>query len=876
MFKQMSLVKRFFFALLIGAGSIFAPKYTFAQSGADHGFAGLNSQQVEARVNQLLSELTPDEKIQLLAGDGYMATQPIDRLNIPALRMSDASVGIRVYGLATAYPASIALAATWDPQLAQLEGMAIGRDCLARDVQIVLGPGMNITREPQNGRNFEYLGEDPYLASQIAVGWIKGVQSQGVAACAKHYIGNEQEIDRMTVDDIIDRRTLEEIYLPPFRAAIQQAHVCYVMAAYNQVNGQYCTASQFLLTDILRKEFGFQGVVMSDWGAVHETLGPFTAGLDLEMPGDDFYNQAAIETLLETGQITQAMLDEHVRRILRTMVAMGFMDTKTDQPNIPYDDPMSAATALQVAAEGTVLLKNSNGILPLNASQIHTIVVVGPMATPAVTGGGGSSFTSPIRTPVDVVSAIEADVGPDVSVVDIPYNDLLTNVWGTGDIQTQEGNTGLYGEYFNDTDLLGPPKFTRVDKSINFKWNGTAPQKSDSTDKTGTSSKTSAATSTADVVNSTEDKTKLITTNNYSVRWTGQIKPSNTGDYFFVIGSSGGSRVYLDGDLIIDNWRPQSFTAQSAVEHLIAGQTYPLKIEYFSNSSSAQVQFGWVPVSSMELSDEDRLAISSADVVIACMGLGGFESEGRDHSYDLPAPQGWYLKLVGQANPHTIAVITAGAGVGMNEWLDQVAGLIYVWYPGENGNTALADILFGKIDPSGRLPDTFSKQWSDEPAFMNYPGDDHCVHFDEGIYVGYRWYDKKNIDPQFCFGYGLSYTNFSFGPLQVSSSGDGPNCVISVSESVTNTGNRSGDEVVQLYIRPPENSPIDRCVQTLQGFTRVSLDPGQSKTVELNLTWQSFACFNPATNAWEVPPGQYQIAVGSSSRDTPSTAVVQW
>ncbi|HMD55661.1 MAG TPA: glycoside hydrolase family 3 protein [Phycisphaerae bacterium] len=866
----------FILVLLIGAGFIFAPRYARSQSGSDLSYSGLTSQQVEARVDQLLNQLTLEEKIQLLAGDGYMATQPIDRLGIPALKMSDASVGIRVYGLSTAYPASIALAATWDPELARIEGQAIGRDCVARDVQVVLGPGMNITREPQNGRNFEYLGEDPYLASQVAAGWIEGVQSEGVAACAKHYIGNEQEIDRNSVDDIIDRRTLEEIYLPPFRAAVEQAHVWCVMAAYNQVNGQYCSANRFLLTDVFRNEFGFQGVVMSDWGAVHETLGPFTAGLDLEMPGDDFYNQASVETLLDSGQITQEMLDEHVRRILRMMVAMGFTGAKTDQPNIPYDDPLSAAAALQVAEEGTVLLKNSDAILPLDASRVHTIVIVGPMATPAVTGGGGSSYTSPIRTPVDVVSAIRAEVGPDTSVVDIPYNDLLTNVWAAGDVQTPDGKAGLYGEYFNNTDLLGPPKFTRIDKTLNFKWNGTAPQKSDSTDKTSTSGKTNAAASTSDVVNNSEDKTKLITTNNYSIRWTGQITPTASGDYFFVVGSSGGSRVYLNNNLIIDNWRQQSFTAQNAVVPLAAGQTYALRIEYFNTSSTAQMQFGWVPVSSMTLSDEDHLAISSADVVIACMGLGGFESEGRDRPYDLPAPQGWYLKLVGQTNPHTIAVITAGAGVGMNEWLDQVAGLIYVWYPGENGNTALADILFGKTDPSGRLPDTFSKQWSDEAAFMNYPGADHCVHFDEGIYVGYRWFDKKKIDPQFCFGFGLSYTDFSFGPLQVNSSGDGKNRVVSVSVDVTNTGKRSGTQVVQVYVRPPEDSPIDRCVQTLQGFTRVELNPGQSKTVELNLTWDNFACFNPDINAWEVPSGQYQIAIGSSSRDTPSTTQVQW
>ena len=351
--------------------------------GKEYVLLPLHSSQIEVQVDKLLRKLTLAEKIRLLAGDGDMHTRPVKRLGIPVLKMSDASVGVHDWGPTTAYPASVALAATWNTRLAFVAGRSLGRDARARGVNIVLGPGMDITREPQCGRNFEYLGEDPYLAGHLAAAWIRGLQSMRVAACAKHYAGNEQETDRGDIDCIIGLRALHEIYLPPFRDAVRLGHVMTIMCAYNKVNGHFCSANHYLLTTVLRQRWGFKGLVMSDWGAVHDTLGPLNAGLDLEMPNPAYYNKNAIEPLLRSGRVKIATINRHVRWLLRVMVAMHFLQHRQKVASIPLNDPKSRATALKIAAEGTVLLKNKDGILPLPRDTIKTIVVVGPNATPA-------------------------------------------------------------------------------------------------------------------------------------------------------------------------------------------------------------------------------------------------------------------------------------------------------------------------------------------------------------------------------------------------------------------------------------------------------------------------------------------------------------
>jgi beta-glucosidase len=372
---------------------------------------------IEARVADLLGKLTLDEKIALISGTDWMHTAGVPRLGIPALKFSDASAGVRCWGPSTAYPATVALAATWDPALAQEMGRAIGRDARARGVNVMLGPGVNICREAQCGRNFEYMGEDPRLASAIAANYIRGMQGEGVAACVKHFAVNEEETERGSINMLVSRRALEEIYLPPFRAAIEQGGAWTAMCAYNKVNGPWCSADDFLLTDELRKEWHFQGVLMSDWGAAHETQGDLNAGLDLEMDGNPrvFYNADAIKPLLASGAVTQATLDEHVRRIVRMIVAMGFMDRDQTDASIPKDDQANAAVAQKVASEGIVLLRNAGVLLPLDRAKLKHVFVMGPNAEEAVVGGGGSAWVLP-PSRVSVADGIRAVAGPGVVV----------------------------------------------------------------------------------------------------------------------------------------------------------------------------------------------------------------------------------------------------------------------------------------------------------------------------------------------------------------------------------------------------------------------------------------------------------------------------
>ena len=816
---------------------------------------GLTPAQVETQADALLAKMTLKQKIHLLAGNGSMCTRQVSELNIPRLNMSDASIGVRVYGPSTAYPASVCLAATWNPKLAQKEGQALGSDARARGVNIILGPGMCITREPQCGRNFEYVGEDPYLAGQIVAPWIRGLQSQDVAACAKHFAGNEQETHRNSgrtfsgaINTIITRRALQEIYLPPFRAAVRQGHVWTIMAAYNKLNGYQCTANRYILTDVLRHQWGFKGVLMSDWGATHDTLGPMTAGLDLEMPNNQFYNYATIKPMVKNKQITVHEINTHVRRLLRMMIAMGFTKKRVEDQNIPLNNPKSAAIAFKVASEGTVLLKNKGGILPLHRSTLHTIAVIGPMASPAVWCGGGSAYAPSIINPVSMLAAIRKIAGSQVQVVHIPFNGKLARFWGLGKYTTPGGRPGLRAEYFNNDRLAGKPVLTRVDQRIGFNWGQFYP---------------------------------ITTVNNeFSVRWTGNITPKTSGVYLFTAAAYGPCRVYLNDHRIIHiryriRQNNAQFTHKLVGRRLTAGHVYHLRVEYFNKNWDAQMEFGFLPEGNELLTASQKKIIQHADVVIACMGYGpNVEHEGADHTYHLWAPQDQYLHEAAALNPHTIVVLNAGAEVGMAPWIHRIAGLVDAWYPGENGNNAVADILFGKINPSGRLPDSFGKHWRDDAAYGHFPGHDGQVNFAEGIYVGYRWFDKRHIQPRFCFGDGLSYTTFSFGALTVTSKGTGKARVINVDVPVTNTGKMAGAEVVQLYVRPMEDR-VNRCVQTLRAFARLKLSPGQTATAHLQLHWKDFAFYDSDHSDWKVPAGKYQIAVGSSSRNTPATATVR-
>lgn len=802
----------------------------------------------EARVSSLLAQMTTEEKIGLIGGPSYMNTQGIPRLGIPLLKFSDGPVGVRCWGQSTAYPACALLAATWDPAAALAMGRAIGRDARARGVHVVLGPGMNIYREAQNGRNFEYLGEDPFLASSMAVNYVRGLQSQDVAACIKHFVANEQETQRGSVNTIVSRRALEEIYFPPFKAAVEEGNAWTAMAAYNKVNGQYCTENTFLLTDILDDAWNFKGVLMSDWGAAHDTLKDLNAGMDLEMSVGprSIYNVKSITSLLDSGQVTQATLDEHVRRMLRLIVAMGFMDRDQTDSSIPLDDPENAATALKIASEGIVLLKNEKNFLPLDRTRIHHILVLGPNAGQAVICGGGSSGVDPFSK-VSVLQGLKTVAGDGVQIDTLPDSQTMLyaqSVFAPTD--PSESRQGMSAEYFDNPDLKGTPIARRVDRVIDFNWGVDSPLPG------------------------------IPGASAFSVRWQGTITPDKNGSYLFSSASDDGSRVFLDGKQIIDIWSAHPIETKQTVVPLEKDHVYHLTIEYFNAVAGAEMHFGWALP---EFSSDEKSRISSADAVVYAGGFNGdLEHEGDDRSWELPPMQTDELSRIAALNPHLIVSINAGGNVGLGDNLDRIPALFWSWYPGQNGNTALAQIIFGDINPSGHLPDTFEKKFEDAPAFANFPGDSAnggTVHLDEGIYVGYRWFDKKNIEPAFPFGFGLSYSTFDLKGVHVESEGRGDDRRFTVSVQVINTGSRDGDAIVQLYVRPV-NSSIDRPMQELKGFVRVTLKAGETQTVTLPLTRKDFATYDETSSSWIVPPGAYQLALGRSSRDIAQTAQITW
>jgi beta-glucosidase len=800
---------------------------------------------VEARADSLLKQMTEQEKISLLSGNAEMSTQSIDRLKIPSLRFSDGPVGVRCWGKSTAYPADVMLAATWDRDVAKAMGTAIGRDARARGVHVVLGPGTNIYREAQNGRNFEYFGEDPFLASAMVTNYIQGVQSQGVSACIKHFVANEQETNRGSVDTIVSKRALEEIYFPPFKAAIQDGNVWTVMAAYNKINGEWCTADKYLLTDVLRNEWNFQGTLMSDWGATHDTLKDLNAGTDLEMDSTPhkFYNQEAIAPLLASGAVSQATIDEHVRRLLRTMVSMGFMDRDQTDSSIPKNDPQNADTAQKVAAEGIVLLKNENHLLPLDRTKVHHLAVLGPNAKRAVIGGGGSSGVDPFSQ-VSVLQALEAVAGDQTRIDFIPGPSDVATTPCVLTPETAPGQ-GMSAEYFTNPNLEGTPIAKQVDHDVQFDWAQNSPVP------------------------------KIPGASSFSVRWSGTIRPLQTGGYILATSSDDGSRVFLDGTKVIDLWSDHALETKVALVHLEKDHVYHVKVEYYNSLGKAGMHFGWGPF--FQPGGEKRIA--DADAVIYAGGLDpGSEHEGDDRSWAIPSAQEAELNAIAVLNPRLIVSINAGGNLGLGGTLQKIPALLWSWYPGQNGNTALAQILFGDLNPSGRLPDSFEKRFEDSPAFGNFPGiltNGGTVHLEEGIYVGYRWYDKKTIAPEFPFGFGLSYTTFNLKNIKVTTDGQGNDRHFTVSVDVTNTGSVKGAQIVQLYVRPKDQT-ADRPVQELKGFARVELNVGTTQTVTLPLEGKDFSTYDSVTNKWVTPPGGYEIAVGTSSRDIAQTASIQW
>jgi len=790
---------------------------------------------VEKRVDSILGKMTIDEKIEIIGGINDFYTRPIPRLEIPSLRMSDGPMGVHDYGLTTAYPAGIALAASWDVDLAERFGTAMGKDARARGVNFILGPGMNICRAPMNGRNFEYFGEDPFLASRMAVSVIKGIQGQRVIATAKHFAGNNSEFARMTLSSDIDERTLREIYLPAFEASVKEAHAGAVMDAYNLVNGTYMTQNNHLNNEILKKEWEFDGIVMSDWGATHDGVAAANGGLDLEMPSPTFMNREPLLPVLNQGTMPVAILDDKVRRILRKAIEFGFFDQPQIDTNIPTYGQEGRQVALEMARNGMVLLKNSGNLLPLDETKLKTIAVIGPDAYPAVIGGGGSAETKPFNA-VSYLEGISNRMGTKVKVlyaVDIPP---LDEVFDNSEFVTAPGGeSGLKGEYFSNEELKGTPALARTDKHVHFDWGEGSFAPGEPVD-------------------------------HFSIRWTGYFVPKESGDYKFFTSADDGVRLYVGDEIAIDDWLPHSQTMDTAARHLEAGHAYKIRLEYFESVGSAIVGFG-VTRAEAFIGRETKPLAAKADAVIICVGFDPkTEGEGFDRTFQLPGGQDELIRQITAVNKNVIVVLTAGGNVDMTRWIESVSALLHAWYPGQEGGTALAQILFGDYSPSGKLPASFERHWEDNPTFQSYYPENggNRVRYSEGIFLGYRHFDRSATKPLFAFGYGLSYTTFEYGNLSVKPQRGNLIEPVSVSFDVKNTGHREAAEVAELYVGDSHAS-VPRPVKELKAFAKLNLKPGETRRVTLALKSRAFSFYDVTKKDWNAEPGDFTILVGGSS-----------
>ena len=814
-----------------------------AQSAPSSASAAASDSAVEQRVNSILGRMTPEQKIDLLGGIRGFYIRGYQELGLPEQKMSDGPVGIRNYGPSTTM-GGIGLAASWNPALVERMGKVFGEDARARGVHFLLGPGVNIHRAPMNGRNFEYFGEDPFLAARTAVAYIRGVQSQGVIATIKHYMGNNSEYDRHNTDSEIDERTMREIYLPTFEAAVKEAHVGAIMDSYNLINGEHATQNSFINLEIAKKDWGFDGIIMSDWDATYDGVAAANGGLDLEMPSGKFMNRETLLPALQSGKVSQQTIDEHVRRILRTAIRFGFLDRDQTISRIPKLNPEGREVALEAARESFVLLKNEGSLLPLNKTSIKTIAVIGPDAYPAQADGGGSAHVQPFHAVSYLEGLTNYLSGSGATAPKVLYHMGLKSFRDMAeatDFTTDESNgeAGLRAEEFDNTDLSGSPTHTHVDRHVNFG--------SDSYD---------------------------APTGSGSIRWSGYYTAHAAGAHdFFVLGpgENGGYRLFVDDKLVVDNWERATAILNFATLNLDQGSKHKIRLEYYRRKAwgPKRVSLGVLPASEA-VDPEARKIASEADVVLLFPGFDSqIETEGGDRTFRLPPGQDELIKEITSANKKTIVVLTAGGNVDMAPWIDQVPALMHGWYSGEQGGTALAQIVFGDYSPSGRLPISLERRLEDSAAFHSYYPNDgpKRIKYTEGIFVGYRHFDHDNIKPLFPFGFGLSYTTFAYKNLGISPAtanfSRGP---VTVSFDVTNTGKHAAAEVAQVYVGDPHNT-VPRPPKELKGFAKVMLKPGETRHISIPLDARALSYYDVKSHVWKADAGAFNIYVGSSDAD---------
>ncbi|MEW6649924.1 MAG: glycoside hydrolase family 3 C-terminal domain-containing protein [Chloroflexota bacterium] len=806
---------------------------------------------VETKIEQLLAQMTLVEKCALLSGLDTWQTVPIPRLGIPSLVMTDGPHGVRAtpeggrkVQPATSFPTGFSMAASWDSGLIEQVGQALAEETLALGCDVLLGPCVNIVRHPLAGRNFEAYSEDPHLSAEIGAAWVRGAQSRGVAASLKHFALNEQETERFRGSSEVDERAMREIYLSQFERIVKQAHPWTVMCAYNRINGVYASQNETLLRRILKKEWAYDGAVISDWRAVHATVEPVRAGLDLEMPGPArWFGELLVEAVL-TWQLEPEWIDDAARRVLRLLARVGKLDNQP-RPAGSINTPEHQALARRLAEESITLLKNENALLPLDPARLNSLAVIGPFADTAAIGGGGSSYLQPPYR-VSPLDGLRAALPASVEIRFEPGCDayhqppvldpaLLTPASGEG--------SGLFGEYFASADFSGAPVLQRVDSRLDYWTVSFAPLEA--------------------------------TPRPFSVRWSGMLIPRFSGTHTFRLQNTGSCRVFVGEREIVananDHQSPvEAPPAQAGILHLQAGQAYPLRVEYVCpaglDHTPLTVFFGYTPLPG----EDERLerairAAQTSDAVVIFAGYPeGYESEGYDRpAMSLTGAQDELVARVAAVNANTIVVLHCASPVLM-PWINAVKTVLFAGYSGQEGGNALTRLLLGQVNPSGRLPVSFPRRLEDTPAYNTFPGS-RKVHYGEGVFVGYRHYDYRQVEPLFPFGHGLSYTIFEYTALDAPARAQIGEAV-EVRLTIRNSGGQRGKETVQLYVHDCQAS-LPRPPRELKAFAKVELEPGESRALVFHLDERAFAFYHPDLHRWLVEPGEFEISAGSSSRD---------
>ena len=798
---------------------------------------------LEARVSDLLGRLTLDEKIALMAGGSSFGTAPVPRLGIPALHFSDGPNGVRSNEgrAATVFPTGSALAATWNPEVIRAVGEAIGREALALNVQVMLGPDVNIQRMPLAGRNFEDYSEDPHLAGEIGIAMVQGIQSAGVGTSVKHFVGNEQELERMRSSSNMDERTLREIYLRPFEMIVAAARPWTLMASYNRLNGTYMSENRRLIRGVLDGEWGFDGLLMSDWGAVHTTVAAANAGLDLEMPGPPQYFGARLQTAVRNWQVDQGAVEDAARRMVRTILRSGLLDGKP-RPQGELRSARNREAALAAARESIVLLKNAHAVLPLDRHRIQTLAVIGPDADVPLYEGGGSAHAIPATrlTPLESLQSVAGRRitiryarGADNDEVPPPIDSrLLSQTAGSARARAH----GLAYSYYDNADFKGSPVETGVETDF--------------------------------------DKTMIAAhLGQMSARWHGYLTAPASGPYQFSLSGVGRVTLSIDGVALIGPKQGAALPPRIdfgapmklATVTLQAGRRYQIQVDYVSPPVAFHSMHLGLRLPPPSI-DEAAAVARGADAAIVFVGSSrSTETEGRDRaSLALGGRQNELVEAVLAANPRTVVVLESGSAYEL-PWADRAPAIVEGWLDGEQGPVALAQVIFGEVNPSGKLPFTFPQRLADNPTFLYYPAQ-RDADYGEGVFVGYRWYDKRQIAPLFAFGHGLSYTTFAYSNLRVPARVQAGQ-PIDIAVDVKNTGTRTGEETVELYVGDEATTAVVRPIKELVAFSKMKLDPGQTTTVRFKLQPRDLAYYDAHQNGWVSTPGAHRVYVGSSSRD---------